>query len=263
MSRYLNVGCGGHFHKDWVNVDFNSYSSHVIAHNLLKGIPFNDNEFAVVYHSHVLEHFYKKDTEFFTKECCRVLKSGGILRICVPDLENLVRTYLNCLERCLNGDENAYADYEWIMQELYDQSVRISPGGGMFELFRQGIPNEDFVRSRLGSEVDSIKHACQNQIAPKPPKKHKLKYWKNKLREWLLKDDLKHLETGKFRAGGEIHNWMYDRFSLRLLLENCGFKEVSFKNYNDSSIENWNLYGLDMLDEQERRPNSLYAEAVK
>ncbi len=246
--KNLNVGCGNHFHKDWVNVDFNSFSEHVIAHNLLNGFPFSDEEFEVVYHSHVLEHFHKKDAGFFIKECHRVLKPGGVIRICVPDLENLVKTYINCLDRCLRGDKNAYADYEWIMLELYDQSVRTTPGGGMFEFFQKELKNEDFIRSRIGAEVDTIKQACKNP--PAPPKKYKIKFWKNK-------------KPVDFRTRGEIHNWMYDRFSARMLLEGCGFKEVSYQNYNDSSIENWNSYGLDILDGQERRHNSLYVEAVK
>ena len=46
MSKlnYLNLGCGSTFHKDWTNVDFVSTGEDVIAHNLLSGVPFNDNK---------------------------------------------------------------------------------------------------------------------------------------------------------------------------------------------------------------------------
>ena len=63
---YLNLGCGFTFNENWVNVDFISTGKDVIAHNLTKGIPFNDNSFKAAYHSHVLEHFMKADAENFT-----------------------------------------------------------------------------------------------------------------------------------------------------------------------------------------------------
>lgn len=47
--KYLNVGCGDKFHKDWTNIDMVSTSRYVRAHNLLKGIPFPDAAFDVVY----------------------------------------------------------------------------------------------------------------------------------------------------------------------------------------------------------------------
>ena len=81
MSKlpYINIGCGFHFHEDWTNIDFHASGKDVIAHNLLKGIPFSDASFEVAYHSHVLEHFLKKDADFLISECYRVLKPGGMI----------------------------------------------------------------------------------------------------------------------------------------------------------------------------------------
>lgn len=42
--------------------------------------------FDVVYHSHSLAHLSKGDAIEFLKECKRVLKVGGVLRIVVPAL---------------------------------------------------------------------------------------------------------------------------------------------------------------------------------
>jgi predicted SAM-dependent methyltransferase len=53
MTKLLNLGCGKRFHKDWVNLDFVSNNPSVSAHNLLNGIPFENDAFDVVYHSHV------------------------------------------------------------------------------------------------------------------------------------------------------------------------------------------------------------------
>jgi predicted SAM-dependent methyltransferase len=141
--KLLNLGCGQRFHKDWTNLDFSSNNENVISCNLLKGIPFGDNEFNVVYHSHLLEHFSKNQGENFMKECYRVLKPEGILRIAVPDLEQIVKEYLNILNRIDNNDLQADDDYNWIMLEIYDQAVRNNSGGMMGEyIYQPRMPNE-------------------------------------------------------------------------------------------------------------------------
>lgn len=126
MSKvnYLNLGCGAKFHKDWTNVDFVSTGENVIGHNLLAGVPFEANRFDVVYHSHVLEHFPKDKAVEFIKECHRVLKKGGIIRVAIPDLEQIARNYLKYLEESLNKTPKAAEKYEWSLLEMYDQVVR-------------------------------------------------------------------------------------------------------------------------------------------
>ncbi len=118
--NFLNLGCGQRFHPDWTNIDFSSTNEGVIAHNLNQGIPFPDNFFDVVYHSHVLEHFSKAEAELFLKECYRVLRPKGIIRVVVPDLENIAKTYLTALEKIDSGDYEWIANYEWILLEMFD-----------------------------------------------------------------------------------------------------------------------------------------------
>lgn len=133
--KYLNLGCGYHYSKDevWTNLDFTSTGEHVIGHNLLNGIPFDDHSFDVVYHSHVLEHFSKSDAPAFLKECYRVLKPDAIIRIAIPDLEQIARLYLKYLELGIANpdDENIRANYDWLLIEMYDQTVRNHSGGEM------------------------------------------------------------------------------------------------------------------------------------
>ena len=101
--RMLNIGCGKHFHPAWENIDVYPVSTQVKAWNLRKGLPYPDNSFDVCYHSHVLEHLKPHNGECFIKECLRVLKPDGILRIAVPDLEAIVRGYLRTLEEVEAG----------------------------------------------------------------------------------------------------------------------------------------------------------------
>lgn len=76
MKR-LNLGCGSRFHPAWTNIDFASADS-VLSQDLRKGTPFADEEFGVLYHSHVLEHFNRPDARAFLRECWRVLNRGGV-----------------------------------------------------------------------------------------------------------------------------------------------------------------------------------------
>ena len=128
--NYLNLGCGFNFHKEWINVDMTSNSPYVISHNLLKKFPFHKNQFDVVYNSHVLEHFPKEKAPYFVSECFRVLKPGGLIRVGVPDLENIVNEYLKQLhENIENPNRLSEANYDWILLEMYDQTVRNRSGG--------------------------------------------------------------------------------------------------------------------------------------
>jgi predicted SAM-dependent methyltransferase len=157
--NHLNVGCGNKFHKQWVNVDMTSYSKDVISANLLKGIPFPDNEFDVLYHSQVLEHFPKEKAQDFMKECYRVLRKGGIIRVVVPNLENIIDEYKKFLtENIENPNDVSAANYDWILLEMYDQTVRNHTGGQMAEyLKRPVLINENYVIDRLGHLGHSIR----------------------------------------------------------------------------------------------------------
>jgi len=50
-------------------------------------LAFDDKTFDEVRASHILEHFPKKEVQDVVKEWCRVLKTGGVLKIAVPDLD--------------------------------------------------------------------------------------------------------------------------------------------------------------------------------
>ncbi len=65
-----------------------------IFHNLKYGIPLRDSSVDFIYASHMLHHLYRDDALKLLREAIRVLKPGGTMRIAVPDLELIVRLYL-------------------------------------------------------------------------------------------------------------------------------------------------------------------------
>ena len=277
----INLGCGYNYvnSNEWVNLDFVSTGENVIAHNLLKGIPFKNESFDLVYHSHLLEHFSKADGQKLIAECFRVLRPGGILRIVVPDLEGIVRDYIKCLEVALTTPDNelAISNYNWMLLELYDQAVRNNSGGNMKEyLFQDIILNEKFVYERIGQEAKSIRNTLfttRNNLSLKTnpeishlDQRNFINTFKKRFKTYVLKKlgvDEKVLEVGKFRFGGEVHQWMYDRFSLFSLLHNYGGTSIELKNAFSSFCNNWSFYNLDSIDGEIRKPDSLFMEAIK
>ena len=286
VAKYLNLGCGNRYVESeaWLNVDFAVRHPRVLAIDLRKKLPFHENYFDLVYHSHVLEHFTCTDAKNLLDECYRILKPGGIIRIVVPDLENIVREYLHILDEIRSGVDDAQGKYNWIMLELYDQAVRQTPGGMMLEYLQQSdIPARDYVLQRGGKDVQDMLERAQRNY----PKSRKFNSQWHRLRYYLLwrpKQWIRHFPTqvkhfcaklllGKeydlfntihLRNCGEIHQWMYDAYSLEKLLKNVGFIETQVQTPTNSYLDEWQNFNLDTEpDGSIYKPNSLYMEARK
>jgi SAM-dependent methyltransferase len=277
-ATYLNLGCGSRYHPDWINIDIVPHGPEVIQHDLSRGIPLPDASCDVVYHAAVLEHMRRSDAAAFLAECYRVLKPGGIMRVGVPDLEKICQLYLSRLAAALNGDEAAAHDYDWIMLELYDQTVREKSGGGMLDYLRQNpLPNETFVYERIGEEgrqlvktlrqqdslsrclFSTLLHRLRRGLRTLPGAAKRRMLW------WLLgAEGMRAFDIGRFRLSGEVHQWMYDRYSLAQLLIAAGFQDPRLQDASTSRIPDWTSFHLDTLpDGQVIKPDLFFMEAIK
>lgn len=272
--RLLNFGCGGTFHPDWTNLDASPVSPAVIAHDVTRRFPFADGTFDAVYGSHVLEHLEPAVAERVLGDCFRILKPGGILRIAVPDLESIARLYLSSLEGALNGDRESETHYDWLMLELYDQSVRKVSGGRMaaYMAEQEGCPSSAFVANRIGCEGTP---AVANQLPGFPITSRvlrKLRSVADSMRRtaaiasasvFLGHRGAAALREGLFRNRGEVHQWMYDRFSLARVLGRVGFASIQKRLAGESDIPGFAAYELEIVRGRERKPDSLYIEGLK
>jgi len=79
----------------WITID--QYGDVDIQCDIVKvGIPFPDNSVDMIYSQHFLEHLsYPTPMVDILLECKRVLKSGSIFSICVPDVSIYINAYLN------------------------------------------------------------------------------------------------------------------------------------------------------------------------
>jgi predicted SAM-dependent methyltransferase len=268
----VNLGCGSHYHPDWVNIDIAPLGPGVMAHDLSRGIPLEDNSADAVYHSHVLEHIRHPEALKFLNECHRVLRPGGTLRVVVPDLERICRAYLATLDRALAGDSAAENDYDWMMLELYDQTVRERSGGMMAAYLRRApLPNEPFILERIGEEGRRMIEAVRGRQSGGASRgtsrsaRSILQRLREKLAALLLGADGKRIiSIGSFRLEGEVHQWMYDRFSLARLMRETGFVDPMQRGAVESSIPGWRSFNLDTLaDGTVVKPDSLFMEARK
>lgn len=255
--RWLNLGCGSSWHPHWINLDFHDHGGKVIAYDLRLGIPFSDCSFDVVYHSHILEHFQHDYAKRFLQECLRVLKPHGLLRVVVPNLEDIVCAYIAAINGVRNNEEGAKERHRWMQIELLDQLTRQHKGGEMLKYWQQNpLPQEDFIIQRCGQEaINAIaNNRARASVHAMPEATLPL---------------LSHSDPA-FQESGELHRWMYDAISLQEALAQTGFTDIMRQEFNTSmqpEILSSQLDELatppDDLPKRARKPDSLFMEARK
>lgn len=240
----LNVACSFRTHRAWNNVDFSAYArlahhkifarflnecgvlsndryarilatdSDIILHDLRRGIPFPEEEFDVIYHSHFLEHLEKQDAFEFLKECWRVLKKGGIIRVVVPDLEAKILNYVSETIKLAKEEVKDLTAHQNAVHKLFDQMLMTTPGG-----------------TRQQS--------------------HMIRFFERILR-------------GDTAKTGELHRWMYDKYSLKNLLSTVGFRDISLETASSSRVSDWKEFMLDAnANGTPFHSDSLYMEGIK
>lgn len=274
MATLVNIGCGPVFHPDWINLDLVSHSAEVVAHDLTRGLPFSAGMVDACYSSHVLEHLRPEEARFFLEEQRRVLKPGGVLRVVVPDLEAISRIYLGALEAVLAGAPGAEFKYDYSVLELYDQTTRERSGGELLKVWMSEAIGEreiEYILHRHGREAELAIRSLHAPAGGEAPPKNRLQETLDRARTFAVESaiyfllgrkTLRAFREGRFRASGEIHRVMYDRYSLRRLLGSCGFTEIARCEAAESRIPGFAAYQLDSIDGATRKPDSLFMEAI-
>lgn len=88
----VHLGCGRNYIPGWVNIDlFTAVKADVYAD--LMSLPFQQESVDVLYCSHLLEHVQRRMVVATLSYWRGLLKSGGILRLAVPDFQAVVEWY--------------------------------------------------------------------------------------------------------------------------------------------------------------------------
>lgn len=154
-----------------------------------KRFPFDNDTFDYIVAEHVIEHIRYNDALKMLRECRRVLKNGGVIRIATPDIQ-LTRRLLHSpltpeLERYVlwsnrtfgradGGAENVYSaihvvnrlQHEWGHQFLYDRDTLVASlrQGGLTEIndctpnksTHPALTNIDLHGQGIGEEANKL-----------------------------------------------------------------------------------------------------------
>jgi predicted SAM-dependent methyltransferase len=95
----VHLGCGNAVLADWINVDCypppRKPGRDILTLDMRRGLPFASGSVRAVFTEHFLEHLpFETVRTVILPEMCRILKSGGSVRIGVPNGAYFVEQYL-------------------------------------------------------------------------------------------------------------------------------------------------------------------------
>jgi predicted SAM-dependent methyltransferase len=91
----INLGSGHWKLAGWVNIDVDFASRPDVCGNLAAGLPFRDACADFMHTEDFIDQLDLEHAARFLRECHRVLKAGGVIRVLTPDVEQLARLYLH------------------------------------------------------------------------------------------------------------------------------------------------------------------------
>jgi predicted SAM-dependent methyltransferase len=91
--RKLQLGTGSNVLEGWLNTDIHKFEgvNEIVYLDARRRFPLPDQSFDVVFCEHMLEHIDYRDGLHCLRECFRVLRPGGRIRIATPSLDRLAR----------------------------------------------------------------------------------------------------------------------------------------------------------------------------
>lgn len=104
----LNIGCGFNFVENWINIGLFHFvripyfiyltkkkknEALIINFDITKDFPMNPDSIKYIFAAHFIEHLNFEQGLKFVKNCYKVMKKGGIIRLSCPDLELWTKKY--------------------------------------------------------------------------------------------------------------------------------------------------------------------------
>lgn len=218
------------------------------------------------------------------------MQSNGLIRLALPDWENLCREYLKC------RDQGEHGKADFVILEMLDQCVRLYPGGLLGDYFSylkshayEQVEMLEYVKIRCGEDLSSADNSysfeanSDNSEAPSPQSsasrlvdlvthpdrlmgrlQRKLSTYRIKLATALLPKAFRE-QNVSYASIGERHAWMWDFHTLSQELEKVGFYDIKRLSFDTTGIPDFPLIPLDMTVEGYPRKGqgSMYIEARK
>jgi len=204
----LNIGSfTDMFHYGWVNVDildlgdfarnngylfqkldvlnaqieYDKFNQNVQLAKKIRELPFANDSVDVVLSSHMLEHFSREEGIDFLKDCKRILKNGGVIRIGVPDARYISALYVG---KSIGGltdyavevaRDESEAFYKILMdghRTVYDEEslVKALTEAGFLDVKKVGAfsSRSDEIKKQTISTHPSISLYVEGSVVKKP-----------------------------------------------------------------------------------------------
>jgi predicted SAM-dependent methyltransferase len=110
--KKLQLGASNSVMAGWLNTDVLPISRNVVYLDATRRFPFDNDVFDYVYSEHMIEHVEHEGAVLMLRECFRVLKPGGKIRISAPDL----KVYVNLFSEEKTTSQNFYID--WVTERF-------------------------------------------------------------------------------------------------------------------------------------------------
>lgn len=91
--RKLHIGCSTHILEGWLNSDLFPESKNILHLDATRPFSFRNEEFDYIFNEHMIEHILYESALYMLRECYRVLKKNGKIRISTPSLAFLIDLY--------------------------------------------------------------------------------------------------------------------------------------------------------------------------
>jgi len=99
--RYLNLGCGPNLHNEFINLDLWWRPGLDVCCDVTEGLPLSSQSVDGIFTEHCLEHITMDQCRGVLKECRRLLRPGGTMRIVIPDAAIYAKLYV----QAMSGEE--------------------------------------------------------------------------------------------------------------------------------------------------------------
>lgn len=107
-EKCLHMGCSWKVLDGWLNTDLRpNEEKGVFKLDASKPFELPDSSFDYIYSSHMIEHLTYYEAKNMLKECYRILKPNGVMRIACPMLDNYIELLRN------QESANAIAYSKW------------------------------------------------------------------------------------------------------------------------------------------------------
>lgn len=172
----LHIGCGANHLEGWLNTELCPHGREIFL-DATNPLPLPSSTFAFVYSEHMIEHIPYAQARAMVRECFRILRPGGVIRLVTPNLE-----FLNTLlQRDLTPFQDAYIDYSvrqyaiqdgagsgvhvfnhfmraWGHQFIYDQSAlnRLVAEAGFVDVTAGSLSESRHARLQGVAKVDRM-----------------------------------------------------------------------------------------------------------